>query len=101
MSVFKLKKNLLELISIMSIVFITSYFGITALYGKYGLFVLFKKQAEKEALSQINSELANKIQVWENLTKRMSKSYLDLDLLDEQARKILRVARSGDAILFY
>ena len=82
-------------------IFITFYFGITALYGKYGLFVFFQKQAEKETLFQINSELSNEIQVWENLTKRMSGSYLDLDLLDEQARKILRVARSGDAILFY
>jgi cell division protein FtsB len=38
---------------------------------------------------------------WENLTKRISSDYLDLDLLDEQARKILRVARSDEAIFFY
>ena len=101
MSVYKLNKKLLEITSILVIIFVTFYFGITALYGKYGLFILFQKQAEKEILFQINSELSNEIQVWENLTKRMSRSYLDLDLLDEQARKILRVARSGDAILFY
>ena len=101
MSLYKLNKKLFEITSILAIIFITFYFALTALYGKYGLFVLFQRQAEKEILFQINSELSNEIQVWENLTKRMSGSYLDLDLLDEQARKILRVARSGDAILFY
>ena len=71
------------------------------MYGEYGLFILFKTQAEKETLLQLNYQLSEEIQIWENLTKRMSGNYLDLDLLDEQARKILRVARSDDAILFY
>ena len=101
MSIFKLKKKFLELASIITITFVTCYFGLTALYGEYGLFILFKTQAEKETLFQLNYQLSEEIQIWENLTKRMSGNYLDLDLLDEQARKILRVARSDDAILFY
>ncbi len=101
MAVFKINKKFLELASIITIIFVTCYFGVTALYGEYGLFTLYQKQAEKKILFQINSKLSKEIQVWENLTKRMSGSYLDLDLLDEQARKILRVARFDDAILFY
>ncbi len=35
----------------------------------------------------------------ENLTLRLSDSYLDLDLLDEQARDLLGYARSDEVII--
>ena len=34
-----------------------------------------------------------------NLTRRMSDEYLDLDLLDQQARDILGLARSDEIII--
>ena len=101
MSIVKFKKHFLELGSIVAIALTTIYFSITALYGEYGLFILFKKQIEEEQLLENNSKLGMELRDWENLTKRMSSDYLDLDLLDEQARKILRVARSDEAIFFY
>ena len=55
-------------------------------------------------LEGINTDLVEKIIL--NTNKKMIvggglSDYLDLDLLDEQARKILRVARSDEAIFFY
>ena len=35
----------------------------------------------------------------ENLTKRMSDDYLDLDLVDEQARKVLGMVRSDEIVI--
>ena len=101
LSIVNFKKHFLELGSLVTIILTTVYFSITALYGEYGLFILFKKQIEEEHLLEYNSKLGMELKEWENLTKRISSDYLDLDLLDEQARKILRVARSDEAIFFY
>ena len=101
LSIVNFKKHFLELGSLVAITLTTVYFSITALYGEYGLFILFKKQIEEEHLLEYNSKLEMELRQWENLTKRISSDYLDLDLLDEQARKILRVARSDEAIFFY
>ena len=101
LSIVNFKNHFIELGSLVTIALTTVYFSITALYGEYGLFILFKKQIEEEQLLEYNSELGMELREWENLTKRISSDYLDLDLLDEQARKILRVARSDEAIFFY
>ena len=101
LSIVNFKNHFIELGSLVTITLTTVYFSITALYGEYGLFILFKKQIEEEQLLEYNSELGIELREWENLTKRISSDYLDLDLLDEQARKILRVARSDEAIFFY
>lgn len=101
LSILNFKNHFIELGSLVTITLTTVYFSITALYGEYGLFILFKKQIEEEQLLEYNSELGIELREWENLTKRISSDYLDLDLLDEQARKILRVARSDEAIFFY
>ncbi len=95
------KKQLLELGSLIALILVTVYFSVTALYGEYGLFTLFKKQIERERLLEVNLKLEIEIEEWENLTKRISANFLDLDLLEEQARRILRVARPDEAIFFY
>ena len=35
----------------------------------------------------------------ENLTKRLSDDYLDLDLLDQQAREVLGLMRSDEIVI--
>tara|TARA_B100000073_G_scaffold264817_1_gene224461 strand:- start:145 stop:444 length:300 start_codon:yes stop_codon:yes gene_type:complete len=95
-----LKRQIMELGSIFTILFVAFYFSVTALYGEYGLFNLFQKQGEEKHLLEMKSQLEIEIKKWENLTTRMSSNFLDLDLLDEQARKILRVAKSTEAIFF-
>ena len=95
------KKQFLELGSLIAVILVTIYFSVTALYGEYGLFTLFKKQIEREQLLYINSKLELELEDWQNLTKRISTNFLDLDLLEEQARRVLRLARPDEAIFFH
>ena len=77
------------------------YFSYSALNGQYGLFNKFRYQAEEAVLLKklnqiriVNSQLENKVH-------RLSKDYLDLDLLDQQARKILGLAKSNEIIIAF
>ena len=49
-------------------------------------------RAERDRLSAELAEI-------ENRTRRLSDSYLDLDLLDQQAREILGYVRSDEIVL--
>jgi cell division protein FtsB len=49
-------------------------------------------QAQLEAL---NARVAR----MENLTRRLSDGYLDLDLLDQQAREVLGLLRSDEIVI--
>jgi cell division protein FtsB len=48
--------------------------------------------SQRDALSAERAEL-------ENLTKRLSANYLDLDLLDERARDVLGYVRPDEVVL--
>jgi cell division protein FtsB len=50
-------------------------------------------------LSAERERLAAEVAALENKTKRLSDTYLDLDLLDEQARDVLGLVRSDEIIL--
>ena len=60
------------------------YFTFAAVQGDYGVFrrgeILAQKYALQEELAQLDIEVTQ----MENLTHRLSDSYLDLDLLDQQ-----------------
>ena len=68
----------------------------------YGLPAL-EKRAEIVAESQdLRSQLASvraEVARMENLTKRMSDDYLDLDLLDQQARSVLGLLRADEIVI--
>jgi len=75
------------------------FFSYAAMNGEYGMFQLFHVRAQE---SQLQSELDNLRGDRKNLanrTKRLSNQYLDLDLLDEQARKVLGMARGDEIII--
>ncbi len=75
------------------------YFTFAAVQGDYGLF----RRAEVEAESRILQAELNAMKVerdrMENLTKRLSDEYLDLDLLDQQARDVLGMIRSDEIVI--
>ena len=85
-----------------SLTFLLSiYFSYSALNGQYGLFNKFRYQAQEVALLKkldqikaVNSKLEQKVH-------RLSNDYLDLDLLDQQARKVLGLARSNEIIISF
>ncbi|TDE40335.1 septum formation initiator family protein [Antarcticimicrobium sediminis] len=76
-----------------------AYFTFAAVQGDYGLFRRVEIAAEANVLradlDRLNSEIAR----IENLTHRLSDDYLDLDLLDQQARSMLGMLRADEIVI--
>ncbi|SMP11240.1 FtsB family cell division protein [Shimia sagamensis] len=78
---------------------LATYFTFAAVQGDYGLFRRVEILAEKQ---QLEAELAlaqAEVTHMENLTRRLSDSYLDLDLLDQQARDVLGMIRADELVI--
>ena len=75
------------------------YFTFAAVQGDYGLFrraeILNEAAKLETELAGLQSEIAS----LENLTRRMSDVYLDIDLLDQQSRDILGQIRADEIII--
>jgi cell division protein FtsB len=76
-----------------------SYLTFAALQGEYGLFRLFQIEAqEKRLIDELAALRVDRAEI-ENRTRRLSSETLDLELLDEQARKVLGFAREDEIII--
>ena len=75
------------------------YFTFASVQGDYGLFKRVQIEAEAEVLRTEKARLAAEVAALENKTLRLSDRYLDLDLLDEQARDVLGLIRSDEIAL--
>lgn len=75
------------------------FFSYAALQGEYGLFRLLQVKAQKAGLERELAGLQADHAKLENRTQRLSNGYLDLDLLDEQARRVLGMARGNEIII--
>ena len=75
------------------------YFTFAAVQGDYGLFRRAEILSDAKKLEVELTVLKNEVDKMSNLTLRMSDDYLDLDLLDEQARDILGQIRSDEVII--
>ncbi len=75
------------------------YFTFAAVQGDYGLFRRVEIAAERDALSRDLAIFDAEITEMENLTRRLSDNYLDLDLLDQQARSVLGMIRSDEIVI--
>jgi len=85
------------LISI-SVVALVAYLSYTAIQGPYGVLSLYKIEIKEDQLQVELDRLVAERKDAQNRTHRLSDNYLDLDLLDEQARKVLGLIR-GDEII--
>ena len=56
-------------------------------------------EAEAATLAAERDRLAAEVAALENKTHRLSDTYLDLDLLDSQARDVLGLIRSDEIVL--
>mgnify|MGYP001942668738 CR=1 FL=1 len=77
---------------------IGAYFIFAAVQGDYGVFRRAEIMVETRTLEAELQELRTEVARMENLTRRLSDTYLDLDLLDERARDMLGMVR-GDEIV--
>ncbi|SFK66392.1 FtsB family cell division protein [Shimia haliotis] len=78
---------------------VSIYFIFAAVQGDYGLFRRVEIVADKERLEAELLKLETEVARMENLTHRLSDSYLDLDLLDQQARDVLGLLRSDEIVV--
>ncbi|WP_422027705.1 FtsB family cell division protein [Roseovarius sp.] len=75
------------------------YFTFAAVQGDYGLFRRAEIEAEEKALQAQLDQIESQVARMENLTKRLSDGFLDLDLLDQQARDVLGMIRSDEIVI--
>ncbi len=75
------------------------YFTFAAVQGDFGVFKRTEIAAENKALQLELDSLQVKVARMENLTHRLSDTYLDLDLLDEQARDVLGLIRADEIVI--
>lgn len=87
------------LLSFLGLIAMGLYFTFAAVQGDYGVFKRAEVTAEGRALSQELATLHAEVARMENLTRRLSDTYLDLDLLDEQARDVLGLIRADEIVI--
>lgn len=76
-----------------------AYFGMRTIQGESGLFAKLAIETEEKKLSAELALAKSERAALENLTRRLSDNYLDLDLLDERARDVLGYARSDEVVI--
>ena len=82
-----------------SMIMLGIYFMFAAVQGDYGVFKRAEINAEARALTQELDHLHTQVASMENLTTRLSDTYLDLDLLDQQARDVLGLIRADEVVI--
>ena len=87
------------LLSSLGLIALALYFTFAAVQGDYGVFKRAEVTAEGRALKAELAELQAEVARMENLSHRLSDSYLDLDLLDERARDVLGYVRADEIVI--
>ncbi|WP_405402822.1 septum formation initiator family protein [Paracoccus sp. Ld10] len=75
------------------------YFAYAAVQGPSGILRRIQIQAETDDLRETRDQLQADVTRMQNLTRRLSDDYLDLDLLDERAREVLGLLRADEILL--
>ena len=76
-----------------------TYFTFAAVQGDFGVFRQVEIRAEAEVLRTDAAQLRAALAEIENRTRRLSDDYLDLDLLDQQARDVLGYIRADEIVV--
>lgn len=99
MSGQKRKSALAGAVYVLVLVLAGMYFTFASVQGDYGLFNRVQIDAEARALETERDKLHAEIASLQKKTRRLSDDYLDLDLLDQQAREVLGLVRSDEIVL--
>ncbi len=76
-----------------------AYFTFAAVQGDYGVLRQAQTADEMQGLTAERDKLAADLSNLKNLTHRLSDSYLDMDLLDEQVRSVLGYVRADEIVI--
>ncbi|MFN3824564.1 MAG: FtsB family cell division protein [Pseudorhodobacter sp.] len=99
MTIQKTRPALASLLMMTLAVMLGGYFTFAAVQGDYGVFRQVELSVEKQELSETRDRLREELAQMQNLTRRLSDDFLDLDLLDEQARDILGYVRADEIVI--
>ncbi len=93
------RAGLAGVVYLMGLILAGMYFTFASVQGDFGLFNRVQIDAEVRALTEERDALAAEIDSLSNRTHRLSDGYLDLDLLDQQAREVLGLVRGDEIVL--
>ena len=93
------KRFITGLLMPMGLLFVGAYFTFAAVQGDYGLFRRIQIEAERDLYQAELDALLAQTADMTLLTRRLSDEYLDLDLLDQQARERLGYMRADEVVL--
>lgn len=79
--------------------FVVFYFAYHALNGERGLYAYFKQSRNLEVSREELTKLTAGRQELEKRVKALSANSLDLDLLDEEARRVLGSANKNEVVI--
>jgi cell division protein FtsB len=86
-------------IHIVAMVSLGMYFTFASVQGDFGLFRRVQIEAETRALIAERDRLAAEVTALRNKTLRLSDTFLDVELLDQQARDVLGMVRADEIVL--
>jgi cell division protein FtsB len=75
------------------------YFTFASVQGDFGLFRRVQIEAETRALIAERDQIAEEVAALRNKTLRLSDTFLDVELLDQQARDVLGMVRADEIVL--
>jgi cell division protein FtsB len=99
MSLSEARPTFWAIVYLCAAVFAGGTFTYAAVQGEFGLLRRMQISAEAEALRAERDRLAAELAQVTNLTRRLSDGYLDLDLLDQQARDVLGLVRADEIVI--
>lgn len=76
-----------------------AYFIFAAVQGDFGVFRRVQIEAEAQSLTSERDALKLALVEMQNRTHRLSDEFLDLDLLDQQARDVLGYIRADEIVI--
>lgn len=82
------------------LVLIMFYIAFHAVSGERGVFALLKETQRLDELQTELTRVQSKRMALEHKVRLLSNESLDLDLLDEQVRKVLGLANKGEVLYF-
>lgn len=97
-----MKKNrsaVVVALHVTALVVMAGYFGFAAVQGDYGLFNRIQIEAENATLRARRDALEAELARYENRTRRLSEEYLDIELLDQQARQVLGLMDPSEIVI--
>ena len=99
---YKLFKNfkILEITSSAVCFILSFYFIIASFNGEFGVFAKYQLLAKEKVLNKELGILIEETKAIKNKIRRLSDTSLDLELLDQQARKILGMIGEEELIVF-